>query len=155
MTRLSRFHDGKVKIKHGLSCCENILNDSLRFKSRYDFGPADIRFYIPRMSDENFLQLVDKFRIVADKYGVSTGQLTLAWIIAEHPDVIPIPGSRTIARLEENAKTAEIALAPEDVNALRASVDAADVKGAAWPEEMVKWIFLDSVPLSEYKGEPA
>ncbi|KAI0728081.1 NADP-dependent oxidoreductase domain-containing protein [Fomitopsis betulina] len=56
-----------------------------RFKSRDDFAQTDIRFHIPRLSGENFphnLKLVDKFRIVAEKYNVSPGQLTLAWIIA-------------------------------------------------------------------------
>lgn len=141
-----------------MDVCEHTYNGSPRFKSRQDFAPTDIRFYIPRMSDENFpnnLKLVDKFRIVADKYNVSPGQLTLAWIIAEHPDIIPIPGSRNIARLEENAKAAEIALAPEDVERLRAAVDAADVKGALYPEELLKFVALDSVPLSEYKGAQA
>lgn len=108
------------------------------------------------MSDENFpknLELVDKFRTAAERYGVSVGQLTLAWIIAEHPDFVPIPGSRTIARLEENAKAGEIVLAPEDVKALRVAVDAADVKGERYPEAMKKMVALDSIPLSEYKGK--
>ena len=129
---------------------------SRRFKSRYDFAPTDIRFHMPRMSDENFpenLELVDKFRTAAERYGVSVGQLTLAWIIAEHPDFVPIPGSRTIARLEENAKAGEIVLAPEDVKALRVAVDAADVKGERYPEAMKKMVALDSIPLSEYKGK--
>ena len=133
-------------------------HNSRRFKSRYDFAPTDIRFHMPRMSDENFpknLELVDKFNSVAEKYGVSVGQLTLAWIIAEHPDFVPIPGSRNIARLEENAKAGEIALSPEDVKALRAVVDAADVKGERYPEAMKKMVVLDSIPLSEYKGEQA
>lgn len=141
-----------------MDVCEQAYNGSPRFKSRHDFAPTDIRFHIPRMSDENFpnnLKLVDKFRIVAEKYNVSPGQLTLAWILAEHPDIIPIPGSRTIARLEENAKAAEIALAPEDVERLRATVDAADVKGALYPEELLKFVALDSVPLNEYKGTQA
>lgn len=110
------------------------------------------------MSDENFpknFELVDRFRAVAEKYGVSTGQLTLAWIIAENPDFVPIPGSRTIARLEENAKAGEIPLALEDVRALRAVVDTVDVKGALYPEEMMKLVASDSIPLSEYKGERA
>ena len=110
------------------------------------------------MSDENFpknLALVDKFRAVAEKYGVTTGQLTLAWIISEHPDFVPIPGSRNIARLEENAKAAEIPLAPEDVKALRAAVDAADVVGERYPEAFKNMTALDSIPLSEYKGEQA
>lgn len=133
-------------------------NGSRRFKSRYDFDPSDIRFHMPRMSDENFpknLELVDRFRPIAAKYGVSTGQITLAWIISEHSDFIPIPGSRSIERLEENAKAGEIVLSPEDVKALREAVDAAEVKGPRFTEVMKKMLAFDSIPLDEWKAKRA
>ncbi|TFY62800.1 hypothetical protein EVJ58_g3649 [Rhodofomes roseus] len=128
-----------------------------RYKSRNDFPQNDIRFqWLPRWSDENFpknLALLDKFRAVAAKYGVTTGQTALAWILAEHPDIFPIPGSRNIGRLEENAKSVEITLAAEDVKELRAAVLAADVVGSRYPEDHLKTLSFDSIPLSEWKGE--
>ena len=81
---------------------------------------------MPRFADENFpknLEVVDKFRAVAARYGVTPSQITLAWILAEHPDFVPVPGTRNAGRLEENASAAEIVLKDEDVRALRDIVD--------------------------------
>lgn len=64
-------------------------------KSRADFGPEDYRYHLPRFSEENFpknIELVNKFNELAKKKGVTTGQLTLAWILAQGDDFIPIPG---------------------------------------------------------------
>ncbi|KZT70936.1 hypothetical protein DAEQUDRAFT_764181, partial [Daedalea quercina L-15889] len=80
-------------------------------------------------------------------------QITLAWILAEHPDFIPIPGSRSVERLEENAKAAEIALKAEDVTALRAIVEAADVRGERVPAQFAHLMSTECIPLSEWKGE--
>ncbi|KZT70949.1 Aldo/keto reductase [Daedalea quercina L-15889] len=127
-----------------------------RFKSRADFGPTDLRLLMPRFAEENFvknLEVVDKFAAVASKYGATPGQTTLAWILAEHPDFIPIPGSRSVERLEENAKAAEIALKDEDVKALRAIVEAADVRGERVPAQFAHLMSTECIPLSEWKGE--
>ncbi|KZT67996.1 Aldo/keto reductase [Daedalea quercina L-15889] len=128
-----------------------------RFKSRNDFPKDDVRFqWLPRWSDENFpknLALLDKFRAVASRYGATPGQVALTWILAEHPDFFPIPGSRNIERFEENAKAVDVKLAAEDLKELRAAVSAADVVGGRYPEEYLKNLAFDSVPLSEWKGE--
>ncbi|KAH9921861.1 NADP-dependent oxidoreductase domain-containing protein [Fomitopsis serialis] len=128
-----------------------------RYKSRNDFPKDDIRFqWLPRWSDENFpknLALLEKFRAVANKYGATPGQAALAWILTENPDFVPIPGSRSIERLEENAKAVGVTLAEEDVKELRAAVLAAEVTGARYPEAYLKTLAYDSVPLSEWKGE--
>ncbi|PCH39385.1 Aldo/keto reductase [Wolfiporia cocos MD-104 SS10] len=93
-----------------------------RFKLRSDFDPDDFRYYLPRFSDEDFLALVDKFQSVARKYNATPGQIALAWILTTHTDFVPIPGTETADRLEENAKAAEIQLADEDVRELRAAM---------------------------------
>ena len=59
-----------------------------RFRSREDFPPDDLRVVLPRFSEENFsknLVLVDELIELAKKYNVTSSQLTLAWILAEHP----------------------------------------------------------------------
>ncbi|KAI0725049.1 NADP-dependent oxidoreductase domain-containing protein [Fomitopsis betulina] len=127
-----------------------------RFKSRADFDADDLRQQMPRFSDKNFpknLDVVDQFRVIAAKYGATPTQIALAWILAEHPDFIPIPGTRTIERLAENAKSAEIVLKDEDVKALRAIVDVADVHGERIPGMFAHMMVADSIPLSEWKGE--
>ncbi|KAG6823771.1 hypothetical protein H0H93_003108, partial [Arthromyces matolae] len=103
-----------------------------RFKSPADFPADDFRRNLPRFSEENFpknLAIVDKLQKIADKYNATTGQITLAWILAEHANFIPIPGVRTVDRLEENAHAAEIELEPADVKEIRAVVDSAEIVG--------------------------
>lgn len=129
---------------------------SCRFKSLADFEKDDLRRLLPRFSDENFpknFEVVDNFRSIASKYGVTPSQITLAWILTEHPDFFPIPGTRTVERLEENAKAAEIVLKDEDVRALRAIVEAADVQGERMPGQFAHLMTSGCIPLSEWKGE--
>ena len=131
-------------------------NHEVSFKSRADFDPQDARQMMPRFADENFpknLEVVDKFRAIAAKYGATPSQITLAWILAEHPDFVPIPGTRTIERLEENAKAAEITLEDEDVRALRVIVEAAEVQGERVPGQFAHLMVSECIPLSEWKGE--
>ncbi|KAJ7456878.1 NADP-dependent oxidoreductase domain-containing protein [Mycena latifolia] len=104
-----------------------------KYRSREDFEEGDYRRTLPRFSEENFpknLALVDHLQQIADKYGATSGQVVLAWMLAEHPDLFPIPGTRSVARLEENARGAELALSAEDVRDIRAWAAAADIRGA-------------------------
>jgi len=111
---------------------------------------------LPRFSDENFpknLELVDKFNAVAEKYNATSSQIALAWILAEHPDFVPIPGTRSITRLEENAKAAELQLTSNDVEALRAAISAANVQGDRFPAAFASIMGQECIPLSEWKKE--
>lgn len=88
-----------------------------------------------RLSNERFqadafdhnLALLDELEAMAADLGATTGQLSLAWLLARGDDVIPIPGSRQLAHLRENLGAAEIQLSPEQV----ARIDAAFPPGAA------------------------
>ncbi|KAG6878058.1 hypothetical protein C0993_000381 [Termitomyces sp. T159_Od127] len=125
-----------------------------RFKSPADFAEGDGRRFLPRFSEENFpknLKIVDELQKVADKYKATAGQITLAWILAEHPNFIPIPGIRSVERVEENALSAGITLAPEDVKVIRQLVEAAEVAGERYPASRIP--AGDCIPLSEWKGE--
>ncbi|KAG6855263.1 hypothetical protein H0H87_005900 [Tephrocybe sp. NHM501043] len=124
------------------------------FKSPADFSDDDLRKHLPRFSEENFpknLDIVDELQKIATKYNATTGQITLAWILAEHPNFVPIPGIRSIARVEENARGAEIYLEPEDVKAIRNVIDSAEVGGERYPAEYMP--NGDCIPLSDWKGE--
>ncbi|KAI5897173.1 Aldo/keto reductase [Schizophyllum commune H4-8] len=125
-----------------------------RYKSIDDFPQDDVRRFYPRFQPENFpknLELVDKFHAVARKLNATPAQVALAWILAEHPDMIPIPGSRGIARTEENARGAEVVLSAEDQKALRDAVENATVAGGRMPKGWM--IEHDCIPLKEWKGE--
>ncbi|KAF5376107.1 hypothetical protein D9615_007746 [Tricholomella constricta] len=127
-----------------------------RFNSPADFGEGDYRKMLPRFSEENFaknLKIVDELIKFADKYNATTSQIALAWILAEHERFIPIPGIRSVDRVEENAHAAEITLAPEDVKSIRAVVEAAEVAGERYQPAMMATVKGDCIPLSEWKGE--
>ncbi|KAJ7160921.1 NADP-dependent oxidoreductase domain-containing protein [Mycena filopes] len=102
-----------------------------RYQSPDDLDADDVRRLLPRFSRENFpknLVLAEHFKALGEKYKATASQVVLAWILAQ--GFIPIPGTRVVARLEENAHSAEIALSPEDVQGIRKHVEAADVHGA-------------------------
>jgi aryl-alcohol dehydrogenase-like predicted oxidoreductase len=85
------------------------------------FPPGDFRATDPRFAGadlEGNLALVAELTRLAGRYDVSTGQLALAWLLAQGPDVVPIPGSRNPARVVENAAAAEVRLSPADVEAI-------------------------------------
>lgn len=127
-----------------------------QIKSPKDLDKNDLRLQMPRFQEANFaknLALVDAFRTVADKYGATPGQIALAWILAVHPDFVPIPGTKSVKRLEENAKAAEIVPKEEDVKALREAVDGADVKGERYPAEYQALMQDECIELSEWNGE--
>jgi aryl-alcohol dehydrogenase-like predicted oxidoreductase len=95
-----------------------------------DFGPDDWRRGHPRFTGEAFaanLRLVDAVRDLATAKGCTPGQLALAWVLAQGPDVVPIPGTKRVAYLEENAGAAAVELSADDL----ARLDAIAPPGAA------------------------
>ncbi len=92
-------------------------------KSVDDLAPDDFRRTNPRFSGENFqknLDLVAAVGAIAADKGVTAAQLALAWVLAQSEDLVPIPGTRRIATLEQNAAAADIALTPEDLARIEA-----------------------------------
>src|SRR5215213_38340 len=87
-----------------------------RIRSVEDLPADDFRRHNPRFQGENFarnLDLVDRVREMADEKGVTAAQLTLAWVMAQSgrsgsATVVPIPGTTTVAHLEENAASADV-----------------------------------------------
>ncbi|KAJ6478569.1 Aldo/keto reductase [Mycena vitilis] len=125
-----------------------------KYRSRDDFEEGDYRRTLPRFSEENFpknLAVVDHLQQITDKHDVTSGQVALAWMLAEHPGFFPIPGTRNVARLEENARGAEISLSAEDVRDIRAWATAADVKGARKRTEHMS--DGECIELAEWKKE--
>jgi aryl-alcohol dehydrogenase-like predicted oxidoreductase len=97
-------------------------------------GEADFRrsSYFPRFEGENLdanLALVDRIREIASAKGCTAGQLALAWVLAQGDDVVPIPGTKRVAHLEENLAAVDVALSPDDLTALDAAVPREAVAG--------------------------
>jgi aryl-alcohol dehydrogenase-like predicted oxidoreductase len=83
-----------------------------------DFEPNDFRRNNPRFQGESFernLDLVDKVNELAAGKGVTPAQLALAWVLAQGEDIVPIPGTRRIERLEENIGAADVLLTDDDL----------------------------------------
>lgn len=92
-----------------------------QLRSPDDFAAGDHRRTSPRFQGENFnrnLELVDRVRELAVDKGCAPGQLALAWLLAQGDDIVPIPGTRRIDRLEENLGAAEIVLTTDDLQRL-------------------------------------
>ena len=101
-----------------------------RFKTLDDLEPTDYRRNSPRFQGENFaknLALVASIEAIAKDKGVAPAQLALAWVLARGNDIVPIPGTRTIAHLEENIAATEIVLTTEEL----ARIDEVAPKGVA------------------------
>ncbi|MCW0047213.1 aldo/keto reductase [Brevundimonas sp. BT-123] len=99
-------------------------------KSIDDLDADDFRRTNPRFMGENFqknLDLVEAVKAIASDKGITAAQLALAWVLAQGEDLIPIPGTRRIATLAQNAAAVDVDLTPEDV----ARIEAVFPKGAA------------------------
>jgi aryl-alcohol dehydrogenase-like predicted oxidoreductase len=121
-----------------------------RYKSPDDFEEGDFRKISPRFSRENFaknLKLVDGIAELAKKKGCTAGQLTLAWLLAQGEDIIPIPGTKKIKYLEENLGALKIKLTREEVKQIRDLVSAAEVHGDRYGDAMAKYLFADTPKL--------
>lgn len=134
-----------------------LIHHQCRFKSHNDLFPTDGRRHMPRFSVENFphnLTLASQFESIANKHPNATAaQVALAWILARHPNMVPIPGSKTPARLEENAGGAWLQLSEEDLKVLDDAVAVADVRGGRKPAFAPHLLNDNCIPLEEWKGE--
>jgi len=107
------------------------------FRSTAELEENDFRRLAPRFQADNLainLELVERLAELARAKGVTPGQLALAWVMAQGDDVVPIPGTKRVARLEENAAAAVIVLSGDDLARLDAAVPPGAAAGARYPE---------------------
>ena len=109
-----------------------------------DLGAQDSRsLRFPRFAGEAFdknLALVERVKGLAERKGVTAGQLALAWVLSKGRDVVPIPGTKRRKYLEENAAAADVRLTPEEVAELEAAVPQDQVVGGRYAEANMKAI---------------
>ena len=111
--------------------------------ARTEFGEGDIRATLPRFEREAIeanLSLVDRVTAVAKRKGATVGQVALAWLLAQQPWIVPIPGTRRLERLEENLAAAELDLTAEDLTELDDASAGVEVVGDRYPEAMQRMI---------------
>jgi len=114
-----------------------------RFQRIEDLPEGDYRRNAPRFQGENFqknLALVEQVGELAREKGASPGQLALAWVLAQGPDIVPIPGTTTRKHLEENLAALEIQLSKEDLARLNAAAPVGAAAGPRYPEATMKHV---------------
>jgi aryl-alcohol dehydrogenase-like predicted oxidoreductase len=100
------------------------------------FGKDDFRSIVPRFSPEALRAnqaLVDLLGQVAKKKGVTPGQIALAWLLAQKPWIVPIPGTTKLHRLEENLGAMSVELSDSDLRAIAAVLDQVKIQGDRYP----------------------
>jgi aryl-alcohol dehydrogenase-like predicted oxidoreductase len=116
-----------------------------RVHSAAEIPQDDRRRDHPRFQGDNLernLELVAKLEAIAKEKGCTPGQLVLAWLLAQGRDIVPIPGTKRIERLEENARAVDVLLSPEDVRRISAAVPAGAAAGLRYPAPLMKALNL-------------
>lgn len=122
------------------------------YRNPDDFEEGDFRKRAPRFSKENFpknLELVDHITALAKKKGCTAGQLTLAWLMKQGDDIIPIPGTKKLKYLEENLGALDVQVSDSENKEIRQAIEKAKVHGERYPEGMAGKLFADTPPLKE------
>jgi aryl-alcohol dehydrogenase-like predicted oxidoreductase len=102
-----------------------------------DLDASDWRRTNPRFQEENLeknLRLAERIREIAEVKGCTPAQLALAWLLHQGREIVPIPGTRSPRRLEENAAASEVALSADDLAMIEELVPRTLVAGSRYPE---------------------
>ncbi|QEE29619.1 aldo/keto reductase [Terriglobus albidus] len=105
------------------------------------FDPSDFRNYVPRFSPEARkanMVLVHAVKAAADRKGVTPAQIALAWLLAQRPWIVPIPGTTKLHRLEENLGAVNVELSAEDLKQIDGATSKLLLEGARLPEAALK-----------------
>jgi aryl-alcohol dehydrogenase-like predicted oxidoreductase len=110
-----------------------------RWRSRADFTPDDYRLFSPRFAEgaiERNLALVERAAGLAARKGCTPAQLALAWLLQRGEDIVPIPGTKSRKRLEENAAAVSISFSAAEIAALDAAIPVGAAQGGRYPDAM-------------------
>lgn len=107
------------------------------------FDKSDFRNSVPRFSEDNRKAnqgLVNLLSDIAKKQNATNAQIALAWLLAQKPWIVPIPGTTKITRLEENVGAAKVVLSSQDLTEIEAAVSKIEVQGHRYSEQAQKMI---------------
>jgi aryl-alcohol dehydrogenase-like predicted oxidoreductase len=105
------------------------------------FDPSDFRNSVPRFSPEARkanLALVDVVKAVAERKRITPAQVALAWLLAQKPWIVPIPGTTKLPRLEENLGAVNVTLTPDDLRDISTALATIRVQGERLPGAALK-----------------
>jgi aryl-alcohol dehydrogenase-like predicted oxidoreductase len=112
-----------------------------RFDKDSKFSTSDFRSIVPRFTSEALEAnqvLVDLLKKVAEQKNATPGQIALAWLLAQKPWIVPIPGTTRLNRLEENIGAARVTLSSNELSDIHSALEKIKVAGARYPEELEK-----------------
>jgi aryl-alcohol dehydrogenase-like predicted oxidoreductase len=112
-----------------------------RFDKHSTFDSSDFRSLVPRFSQENLdanQVLVKLVKAIAAGKNATPAQIALAWVLAQKPWIVPIPGTRKLARLEENLSAANVDLTAGDLRDLNTALAKIEISGDRYPAEYAK-----------------
>ena len=107
------------------------------------FDATDFRNTVPRFTEENRkanLAFVEWLKTFAERKNATPAQTALAWLLAQKPWIVPIPGTTKRPRLEENVAAAQIELTPDDLRDIDRAASQIEVRGARYPEHLLKMV---------------
>jgi len=108
-----------------------------------EFDKTDFRNIVPRFSEEARKAnqpLVDALGRIADRKKATKAQIALAWLLAQKPWIVPIPGTTKLQRLAENLGAADVSLTTDDLKEIHDAISAIDVQGARYPENLQRMV---------------
>lgn len=114
-----------------------------QFSKRSDLPAGDYRLNDPRYSEENFasnMRIVDTVKAIASAHSVSPAQIALAWLLAQGEDIVPIPGSKRRATLEDSMAAVNVTLTAADLDALDAAAPRDGTAGPRYGEMGMKMV---------------
>jgi aryl-alcohol dehydrogenase-like predicted oxidoreductase len=107
--------------------------------AKTEFDKTDFRNVVPRFSEENRKanqELVDALSTIATQKGVTNAQIALAWLLAQKPWIVPIPGTTKLHRLQENLGAAAVELTASDLQTIEGALAGIEVLGARYPAQL-------------------
>jgi aryl-alcohol dehydrogenase-like predicted oxidoreductase len=113
------------------------------------FAPGDIRGVESRFSPENLphnLALVDLVRRWAERKQATPAQIALAWLLAQKPWIVPIPGTTQMAHMLENSGAAEVRFTSSELAELNAAVSEIEIRGARLPDQVLVFSGVEAPP---------
>jgi aryl-alcohol dehydrogenase-like predicted oxidoreductase len=110
-----------------------------------NLSDGDTRGRHPRFAPENFAKnrkLVQRIEAIAGEKGCTPAQLVLAWLLAQGPDVVPIPGTKHINRLEENLGALRVQLTPAEIDRVSTAIPIGAAAGLRYPEGGMRGVYI-------------
>lgn len=112
-----------------------------KFDANTTFEKSDFRSVLPRFTPEALAAnqaLVDLLKVIGTAKHATPAQVALAWLLAQKPWIVPIPGTTNLVRLDENLGALEVELTPDDLDAVESAAAQIQIVGARYPENVEK-----------------